>query len=305
MKNYFPHDHYARSDKKLINLLRVQGMAGLGLYWCLVEMLYEENGWLKTADLESIAYDLRTNPEQINAMVKNFDLFFISGEKFSSHSVLARLKIIEAKSSKAAKAAKTRWQKCKDDANALKNDANAMLTHTPSNALKEIKLKEIKGKEIKGDDSIKAATPSPSLFPEDEIPELSAKAKKPKEKSSAKKEKVGKHLFADSEFIDLQNFLAAFKPEDFPNVDLALYYEKIRDWSAANGEKKADWIATARNWIRRDTTAPPGHRDYSNYRTGQPPPTQQAATASRLGTMERVMASYEFDENGNLIKAAS
>lgn len=254
MKNYFPHDHYARSDKKLVNLLRKQGMAGLGLYWCLVEMLYEENGWLKTADLESIAYDLRVSIDQITAIIKDFDLFFISGPRFSSHSVLARLKIIEVKSSKAAKAAKTRWQKCKDDANALKLDANALQTHTPSNALKEIKVKEIKVNQTKEDEVLPASPSTPTenkiseLFPD----ALKAKPENPKEKSCAKKEKVIEHLFRDSPFFDFSKFLAQFPEPRYGEVNLEHYYHAAADWSAENGKKKVDWIAAVRRWIRED-----------------------------------------------------
>lgn len=188
MKNYFPHDHYARSDKKLINLIRVQGLAGVGLFWCIIEMLYEENGWLNLSDLENIAYDLRTPPEKIKSLIYDFDLFYTNGEKFTSKSVQVRLKLMEAKSSQAAKAAKARWQKCKDD-------ANAMRTHTISNALNKSKLNEIKENESKGENS---ASLSPELF-ENEISEGLEKKEKPKEKKVApKKEKVSrvdwKHL---------------------------------------------------------------------------------------------------------------
>ena len=35
-------------------------------------------------------------------------------------------------------------------------------------------------------------------------------------------------------------------------LDLEYYYEAVRDWSASKGEKRKDWIATARTFIKRD-----------------------------------------------------
>lgn len=204
MKNYFPHDHFARSDKKLVNLLRKQGMAGIGLYWCLVEMLYEENGWLQLDDLENIAFDLRIDKDQINSLINDFDLFFIADSQFSSHSVLARLQVIEIKSSKAAKAAQTRWQKCKADANALKKNANALRTHNPSiatemqshepsNAIKENKIKESK------EDIIGTDVPALSDFEKFELirKEYPGTKRGPKTEWDEFKKKFGKEINTD------------------------------------------------------------------------------------------------------------
>lgn len=308
MKNYFPHDHYARSDKKLINLVRKQGMAGLGLYWCLVEMLYEENGWLKVADLDSIAFDLRTSPDLISDLIQNFDLFFISGPNFSSHSVIARLKIIEVKSSKAAKAAKTRWQKCKDDANALKNDANALQTHTPSNAIKEIKVNEIKVNDTKGNEG----SASPFIPPEksDLFPEtLPAKKENPKEKSCAKKEKVG----IDFGPLDTPEFRA--KWEEFKAHRKA----KKRPISSPESEQRIlngilcyrqdfaiNLITTAidNGWqglVFEDT--PKKYQAYlSGGATAYPGNKTASKIQERIGVMQEVRNSRQYDEHGNRIK---
>lgn len=59
-------------------------------------------------------------------------------------------------------------------------------------------------------------------------------------------------LFADSRYSDFNTFCMEFSRKEFENVDIAYYYEAVKDWSAQRGKKMKDWIATARNFMRRD-----------------------------------------------------
>lgn len=59
-------------------------------------------------------------------------------------------------------------------------------------------------------------------------------------------------LFANSRFADYELFKAQFTSQEFQGVDIAYYYGAVSDWSASNGAKKKDWIATVRNFIRHD-----------------------------------------------------
>lgn len=59
-------------------------------------------------------------------------------------------------------------------------------------------------------------------------------------------------LFKDSRFAAFEAFSAHFNNPEYQNIDIYYYWQTIADWSAANGSKKRDWIATARNWIRSD-----------------------------------------------------
>lgn len=59
-------------------------------------------------------------------------------------------------------------------------------------------------------------------------------------------------LFADSRFADYDTFAKEFDKPDFVNIDVAYYYECVKDWSSSGGKKKRDWIATARNFMRSD-----------------------------------------------------
>lgn len=65
-------------------------------------------------------------------------------------------------------------------------------------------------------------------------------------------------LFEDSKYYDYELFreILANDPEvrDL-EIDFNYYYMRIKNWSAANGEKKKDWIATAKNWMLSDARA--------------------------------------------------
>lgn len=107
VKDYFSHDYHARSD--LRGILKDYGLQGIGFYWCFVEILHENGGTIKEADLDSIAFELRADSEMCQAVVKNYDLFKIKGGKVTSDRVQRNLKkraeISEARKS----AAEARW----------------------------------------------------------------------------------------------------------------------------------------------------------------------------------------------------
>jgi hypothetical protein len=133
---YFSHDYNARSDDKIKNLIRKHGVTGYGIFWCIIEDLYNNANALRL-DYEGIAYDLRADCETIKSIINNFDLFIIEDDYFGSSSVERRLDERNEKSEKARESAFKRW-------NRTKTDANAMQSHSEGNAIKERKGKEIK-----------------------------------------------------------------------------------------------------------------------------------------------------------------
>ena len=123
---YFTHDYGSRNDPKLQKVLMKLGHEGKSVYWDLVEMLYEEGGYLLISECENYAFALRTSCDCITSLVRNFDLFKSNDENFWSDSVLRRLDKRDEKSKKASESAKRRWERAnagKSDANASKNDA--------------------------------------------------------------------------------------------------------------------------------------------------------------------------------------
>jgi hypothetical protein len=130
---YFSHDYNARSDVKIKRLIAKHGLLGYGIYWAIIEDLYQNANALPM-DCESIAFDLRTDEITVESIIQDFGLFVIDGNEFGSISVERRLEERAKKSNKARESAILRWQKY----------ANAMRTHSDSNAIKESKGKDNK-----------------------------------------------------------------------------------------------------------------------------------------------------------------
>lgn len=133
---YFSHDYNSRSDEKIKLLIRKHGILGYGIFWAIVEDLYNNANALRT-DSEGIAFDLRVDKNVVESILNDFDLFVMKDDFFGSLSVERRLNDRNLKSVKARESANSRWLKAKED-------ANAMRTQCDSNAIKESKGKESK-----------------------------------------------------------------------------------------------------------------------------------------------------------------
>jgi len=135
---YFSHDYNARNDIKIKKLISKHGLLGYGIYWALIEELYNNHNSLPM-DFETLAYDLHVESDTIHDIVTSFKLFLFDEDTFGSSSVQTRLEQRETKSFKAKQSAMKRWVK----------DANALPTNNEGNAIKERKVKENKVKESK------------------------------------------------------------------------------------------------------------------------------------------------------------
>lgn len=131
---YFSHDYNSRNDIKIKKLIAKHGYLGYGIFWALIEDLYNNANVLPT-DCESIAFDLRTHENIIDSVINDFDLFIFNNGTFGSLSIQNRIEERNKKSLKARESANYRWEKQKDN-------ANAMRTQCDSNAIKESKEKE-------------------------------------------------------------------------------------------------------------------------------------------------------------------
>jgi hypothetical protein len=138
---YFSHDYNSRQDEKIKRLIMKHGLLGYGIFWAIVEDLYNNANALQM-DYERIAFELRVDETIIKSIINDFKLFVFNEDTFGSLSVEKRLNHRNEKSNKARNSANKRWEK-------TNNDANALQTQSDSNAIKEIKGNEIKSKEIK------------------------------------------------------------------------------------------------------------------------------------------------------------
>lgn len=138
---YFSHDYSARNDEKIKRLIRKYKYLGYGIYWAIIEDLYNNANALRM-DYDGIAFDLHSDEKTIKSIVEDFDLFVFDGEFFGSLSVQKRLNKRQEKSNKASENANKRWNK-------IEINAIALQTHCDGNAIKERKGKENKVKDIK------------------------------------------------------------------------------------------------------------------------------------------------------------
>ena len=130
---YFSHDYTTRSDEKIKKLLYQHGMEGYGIYWALIEDLYQNDNQLEK-DYNRISYQMHCTTTMLESIVEDFELFEISEETFGSASVKRRLEMRDAKTKVASKNASKRW----------KENNVAMQTDLLGNAIKESKGKDIK-----------------------------------------------------------------------------------------------------------------------------------------------------------------
>ena len=116
---YFSHDYGARNDEKILKLIQKEGWEGYGIYWAIIEKLYEADGFLDE-DYDCIAFDLRAECERIKRVINDYKLFTVASKKIHSKSCLARLTVRKGISEQNRQNAILRWNKRnKDNATAL------------------------------------------------------------------------------------------------------------------------------------------------------------------------------------------
>jgi len=141
---YFSHDYNTRNDEKIKKLIRKFNFSGYGIFWGIIEDLYNNNNEL-SLDFDGLADDFKTTPEVVQSIITDFELFEISNGKFGSISVQRRLSDRDAKSNKAKESASKRWGKSIDN---QQLNANALRPVCDGNAIKERKGKEIKESKV-------------------------------------------------------------------------------------------------------------------------------------------------------------
>jgi uncharacterized phage protein (TIGR02220 family) len=150
---YFSHDANARNDEKVLMLRAEHGMQGYGIYWCLLEMMFESADTKLFHSKEkgmAVSYniDITVLQSVINTCVTE-GLFESDGEKFWSESLMRRkgkyLDYKKKKSEAGKKGMEKRWGKKENDNGVItepKQNDNGVITE--NNKGKEIKEKEIK-----------------------------------------------------------------------------------------------------------------------------------------------------------------
>ena len=154
---YFQHDYNARNDPKLQDVLIDLGIEGIGVFWCIIEQLYEQGGKLPLHYCKSIAFALHVDFKCVERLVNDYGLFKNDGENMWSESVLNRLNRRTEVSEKRKLAALARWRQGIENQSQtqapasyrqVKDNASDMQMQCKTDANAEHKGKEIKEKEI-------------------------------------------------------------------------------------------------------------------------------------------------------------
>ena len=165
---YFTHDYGARNDPKILELRSEYGLEGLGLYWCIVETLAEEeDGYINPKLLGgiSVGYGIAKVKlqEYIDFMLK-VELLCEDENGYYSERMMKHKKIRRALSNAGKRGANERWGDRGANAKTQKSDGHPNADSSKSDGhpnakssksdghpnAKERKGKKKKGKENKG-----------------------------------------------------------------------------------------------------------------------------------------------------------
>lgn len=152
---YFSHDANARKDEKVLCLLVEHGYEGYGIYWALIEMMFEnQDTAISRKLLKGIAYDLRIDITKLQSVITtcySVNLFQADKEKIWSNSLRRRKAEWEEKRKKRSEAGKrgmaSRWS----PDNNVTNPDNNVITQNNGDITKYNKGKERKAKKSKVD----------------------------------------------------------------------------------------------------------------------------------------------------------
>lgn len=108
---YFKHEFNARNDPKIIKLKMKLGVEGIGIYWCLIEYLYEQNGFLSVEDIETFCFNERIEEEKVHQVIELAKFKYDKTRGYYSSGVLERIVKREEYSLAQKNKANKRWNK--------------------------------------------------------------------------------------------------------------------------------------------------------------------------------------------------
>ena len=134
-KTYFIHQSNSFYDYKIIKMRSKLGIESYGVFWAVLELLFNEENKLCIDDYDALAFSLQCDPKILKQVIEDFDLFVVEDGCFYSRRLNNQIKKINNKSIKAKESACKRW-----------NNTKAIPLHSDSNASKVKYSKENKSK---------------------------------------------------------------------------------------------------------------------------------------------------------------
>jgi len=231
---WFRHDSNARNDVRLVKLRRVAGLEGVGLFWCLIEMLREAKNYeLPLTAIDDIAYDLRVD-ESVFGAIFDSELLQKGDTFFYSISLLNRMseydKVKEKRRLAGAKGGKAKASKvvasASDIVASAKQDSSKSVAKVKQSLANRVELNRVEESRVDSNiiDNTKN-TPNPSRGKRFVPPSL---------------DDVKCYCLERRNSVDYQNFI------DFYSSN---------GWKVGKNKMK-DWKASVRTWERSNFNKP-------------------------------------------------
>lgn len=147
-KNYFRHNYGERLTPKMLKLRKEMGLFGVGVYWCIVEKLFENGGSLCLDDLTMFAFELHLNEDKeiqdLQKVVTDFNLFEINEEtgEFTSKSIQEQIDYRKGRSEEARRKAAMRWSKEKPQSEQIDEETGEIYAESQNNDAPQMTLSE-------------------------------------------------------------------------------------------------------------------------------------------------------------------
>lgn len=109
-KTYFIHESSSFNDYKIIKLRSKLGIEAYGIFWAVLELLFNEENKLCVDDYDALAFSLQCDSAKLKQVIEDFDLFVVEDGCFYSKRLNNHLEDINTKSNKAKENANKRWK---------------------------------------------------------------------------------------------------------------------------------------------------------------------------------------------------
>lgn len=109
MSEYINHKISNRSEYIFRKLIEKKGAAAYGVYWYVLEELYESGGRMLFEEIESISNALCVRMDFVASVIKSFSLFQYDSDSFWSDEVIEQIEKRQKLKEKRKEAANKRW----------------------------------------------------------------------------------------------------------------------------------------------------------------------------------------------------
>lgn len=109
MSEYIKHKISNRSEYVFRKLIERKGAAAYGVYWYVLEELYESGGRMLFEEIESISNALCVRKDFVSSVIKSFSLFQYDSDSFWSDEVIEQIEKRQKLKEKRKEAANKRW----------------------------------------------------------------------------------------------------------------------------------------------------------------------------------------------------